>query len=122
MKNRAKCKLCGSIIESFHSTDYVMCKCAEIFVDGGDAMRCGALKWKNFVRVDDEGHEIIPRVVDSDEYVKKPNKEELLKMLDEMIDSYEKLPTHAKSKPNITSYDMLSLLLLLSSILRADSE
>ena len=33
--NKAKCKLCGDIIESTHVHDFVTCSCGEISVDGG---------------------------------------------------------------------------------------
>jgi hypothetical protein len=48
----------------------------------------------------------------------KPTKEELLAMLDEMIKSYEHLPTGAMITP-ITNYDFVSALLLLSAIARS---
>lgn|SRR6185295_4891498 len=115
MKNRAKCKLCKSIIESFHDTDYVRCSCGEIYVDGGNAFRCGATDWDNFLRVDEKGNEIAIKVEKN--ISSKPTKHDLLKMLDEMITSYEGLPPQAMINP-ITHYDFLSALLLLSSILK----
>jgi len=125
MKNRAKCKLCQSIIESFYETDYVECKCCNISVSGGLRMECAAIDWTNFIRVDDQGNEIIPKVIEkAKEDVKqlyneeKPSKEKLLEMLDEMIKSYENLPDNAKYSP-VNHYDMLSVLLLVSSILRS---
>ena len=33
--NKAKCLLCGDIIESKHVHDYKTCKCGKIAVDGG---------------------------------------------------------------------------------------
>jgi hypothetical protein len=124
MKNRAKCKLCQSIIESFHSSDYVICKCGEIAVDGGSALKCSARDWKNFLRVDDEGNEIIIQIQETDNVKllyngEKPSKKELLDMLDEMIKGIDRLPEHAKSG-FINHYDFVSSLLLLSEILRAD--
>jgi len=122
MKNRAKCKLCLSIIESFHPGDYVACKCGEISVSGGLNMLCAAKDWQNFLRVDDLGNEIVVKV-DSDvkplynEHV-KPSKEELLKMLDDMIERLESLPPNAMIAP-VTHYDLASSLILLSSIFRA---
>lgn len=122
MKNRAKCKLCQSIIESFHPSDYVMCKCGEIAVDGGDALRCIARDWDNFLRVDDEGNEIIVKIDGVD--VKplynegKPTREDLIKMLDEMIKNIEALPSHAMSAP-VTHYDLVSSLILISSIFKS---
>ena len=42
--NKAKCGLCGDIIESTYRHDFKECKCGEIFVDGGtDYFRRG---WK----------------------------------------------------------------------------
>ena len=165
MRNRAKCKLCGDIIESFHPTDVVECKCGEIAVDRGLGLGCAARDWKNFVRVDDEGNEIVVRITEGpkpkqakeviDEWKREtikqigemgleaflaeseaiekerapfrdepiessqPSKKEMLAMLDEMIKSYENLPQVAMSKP-VTHYDLLSVLLLVSSILRSD--
>ncbi len=123
MKNRAKCKLCHCIIESFHDTDYVICKCGQITVSGGLKMECSAIDWCNFLRVDDQGNEIIVKVKDLKEDVKplyneNPTREDKLKMLDEMIKTYENLPTYALQSP-ITGYDFTSALILISSILRS---
>jgi hypothetical protein len=49
----------------------------------------------------------------------KLKKKELVKLLEEMIDSIEKLPPHGKQS-FVTNYDMLSLLWLLSALFRAD--
>jgi len=53
VRNQAKCKLCGDLIESKHVHDFVECSCGEIFVDGGgDYFRRG---WKtsqdNFIPI-----------------------------------------------------------------------
>ncbi len=120
MKNRAKCKLCQSIIESFHSTDYVSCKCGEISVDGGEALKCAANDWKNFVRVDDNGSEIMVKIkedvnpLDIQE-LPKPTKRELLNMLEEMAKNIENLPQAAMLSP-VNHYDLYSALILISSI------
>lgn len=119
MKNRAKCKLCQSIIESFHKYDYVECKCGEIAVDGGDSLKCMANDFNNFVRVDEEGNEIVVTVKPKEEITHVPTKIEMLDMLDQMIKSIEALPQQAMITP-ITHYDFVSALLLLSSILRED--
>lgn len=120
MKNRAKCKLCNSIIESFHQYDMVLCKCEEIYVDAGEAMKCGAKDWKNFVRVDEDGNEVIPKYPDQETIEKssKPSKEELLQMLDDMVKSYDRLPAAALSTP-ATNADLLSILLLVRSLFDA---
>lgn len=127
MRNRAKCKKCSSVIESFHATDYISCNCGEIAVDGGPALRCYANNYENFLRVDDEGNEIVvtyksnpngeKKEKDSSDH--KPDKKELLDMLEEMIKSYERLPEHVMFAP-ITHADYLSGLLLLFSILRSE--
>ena len=135
MKNRAKCKLCLSIVESFHSDDYVECKCGEIAVDRGDAMICYAKSFDNFIRVDDEGNEIVVKLVDKEsrdainkeiesklsESAAPVSKNELIFMLTQMIDTIEALPQHAKMAP-ITHYDYLSLLVLVLALFKVDSE
>jgi hypothetical protein len=122
MKNRAKCKLCNTVIESFHSEHVDICACGQISVEGGDSLRCGAKDWNNFIRVDDQGNEIIIKV--KNENVKqldipsnKPTRKELLGMLDEMIKNIEGLPPAAMTT-HITHYDFASCLLLFSSIFR----
>lgn len=121
MRNIAKCKLCSSIIESFHSLDFVTCKCGEISVDAGESLKCFANNWENFLRIDDRGNEIVVGVEkkESSDNTKKPNKKDLLDMLDHMIKAIEILPENAMTLP-INHYDHYSLLLLLSSILRSD--
>jgi hypothetical protein len=143
MKNRAKCKLCSSVIESFHPEDYVTCKCGEIAVDGGDALKCIARNWENFIRIDDKGNEIIIKVKEKstksiqqptnetsekqDEHESdntnkanhRPSREELLDMLSEMIKSIENLPPHAMSVP-VTQYDFYSLLSIILVVLKED--
>lgn len=49
----------------------------------------------------------------------KPSRKELLEMFDEMIKSYENLPPLAMST-YVTHYDLLSSMLLVSSILKAE--
>ena len=133
MRNRAKCKLCGDIIESMHTHDYQLCKCGQIGVDGGkDYWRVLAKDWANFIRLDDEGNEIVPVIKDKEESVsddskdnkpeytpKKPNKKELIVLLEEMVKSYEGLPQNAMISP-ITHYDLLSVLMLLSALFKAE--
>lgn len=130
LKNRAKCKLCQSVIESFHRHDFVTCKCGEISVDGGDQyMKCSARDWRNFLRVDDQGNEIVVTVKDAPdtdtgektlpEEKHKPTRFELLDMLSELIKNIESLPQGAMTTP-VTHYDLLSSLMLLSEILRSE--
>lgn len=123
MKNRAKCKLCQSIIESFHEFDEVTCKCGEISISGGSVkFKTSAKNYDNFLRVDDEGNTITVKLQDQTEEIKKeeippPTKEELIEMLDTMAENIAKLPQNALSLP-ITHYDHYSALLLISTILK----
>lgn len=133
MKNRAKCKLCNDVIESFHPTDLVFCSCGQIGLDGGDSLKCMATDWRNFVRVDDDGNEVVVQVkervevtltkedIERLEGTSGPTKSELLDILSEMIKTYEALPQVAMTQP-ITHYDLLSILMLVSSIFRSDAD
>ena len=129
MKNRAKCKLCNEIIESFHRHDYVSCKCGEISIDGGlDYLRTSAKNYDNFLRVDDEGNEIKVTIKDKEEpkedipiEYKKPKKAELLSDLKNMRIGIENLPNQGIYAP-VTNYEFGSLLLLLEAIFAADGE
>lgn len=53
MRNDAKCRKCGDIIESVTRHDFVTCKCGAISVDGGQDYfrRCG--NPEDFLVVDD---------------------------------------------------------------------
>jgi len=54
-KNKARCKLCGSEVESRFTHEFVSCSCGEIFVDGGnDYWRAGAKSFSNFERILEE--------------------------------------------------------------------
>ncbi len=113
MKNRAKCKKCGIVLESLDENTWVYCQCGEIGISGGtNAFRCYASDFINFLRVDDEGNEIIV-TVQTPETPKEISSEELIKELDHMIETIEKLPDNAKLTA-INHYDFCSLLYLLS--------
>lgn len=117
MKNRAKCKLCQSVIESYFKGDYVSCKCGEISVTDGEALNCAAKDFENFLRVDDEGNEIVVTVktkMEEEDPVDKDKLDVVIEMLDHMGQSIENLPSHALSAP-VSHYDLLSLVLVLSS-------
>jgi hypothetical protein len=123
MRNRAKCKLCKEIIESFTIQDYISCKCDEISIWGGNVkLHCEANDWNNFLRVDDEGNEIVVKIKSKEEIdipSSKPTKADLIGILDEMIKNVEDLPSQAMLAP-ITHYDYCSLLILLSSLFKSD--
>lgn len=52
LRNRAQCKRCGDIIESFHAHDFKWCICEAIFVDGGlDYLYRGAVNFDEFIEL-----------------------------------------------------------------------
>ena len=128
MRNRAKCKLCEEIIESKAQHDYVICKCGEIGVDGGEAWpRCLARDWRNFIRIDDGDNEVIPTIVDKEPEVVEEKLEKIadrlttadhLGAINSMIEAIERLPDHEMIKP-ITHYDYYSMLLVVREVLRS---
>jgi len=138
MKNRAKCKLCSSIIESLAYNDYIECACGEIAIGGGEiAFQVAYKNAENFLRVDDEGNEIVPKfanetsltisVLNLPDYItssesslpgfEKSKRSELIEILDDMIKRIENLPQHAIISP-ITHADFAALMVLLSAILK----
>lgn len=138
MRNRAKCRLCGDIVESKHQHDYVSCSCEEIAVDGGNAYHRACFKNReNFIALDDDGNEIIPKHEKDEkepvpqeklaEYAKevmksppnRPSKEDLIRELDEMVKNIENLPPQALYAP-INHADFGSLLILLHAILKRE--
>jgi hypothetical protein len=129
MRNRAKCKLCKCVIESFHPTDTVTCQCGQIYVSGGASMQCGAEDFGNFILVDDNGKEHEVRTIEKDTEVgppeisqplNQPTKHELVDMLVQIVKVYEDLPDMAKQHP-VTNYDMQSALSLILCILKSET-
>lgn len=124
MRNRAKCKLCKDVLESFHKHDYVVCSCGEIGIDGGDYyFKSSARDYKNFLRLDDNDNEIPVTLKDEGsgdvfDRAKDLNKQDMLNMLDDMIKSIERLPPHAMGH-FITHSDWVSTLMLISSLFKA---
>ena len=124
MRNRAKCKLCDSILESFKKDDEVICKCGEISISGGtEIYLCSAKNWENFLRIDEEENEIVIKVENknSDGSNKPITKKELLKLLREMIESRESMPQEAMITA-INQYDILSILYLFESLFSCKDE
>jgi hypothetical protein len=136
MRNRAKCKLCGDILESFHHHDFVTCKCGEISIDGGqNYFRCSAKSFANFLRIDDQDNEIAIKYVDKEkpdtsveneqiqpkEASPQPitSKDDLIAVVNEMLGHIERLPAHAQTQP-ITHYDYQSILLLFLRFLKCN--
>ena len=128
-RNRAKCKLCESTIESFFATDYVSCTCGQIAVSGGAAMHAFAQNFDNFLRIGDadepievkykeKGQDDHADIKPDKEPQSKPTRGEMIQMLDTMIASYENLPQSAMFQPT-THSDLLSVLLLVSSLFKS---
>lgn len=130
MKNRAKCKICKEVLESFHEFDFVTCKCGEISICGGNIrLEVSAKSFDNFLRIDDLGNEIKvtvrqptdPKTESSaTEELNRPSKKDLLDLLDNMIKTMENLPQNALHNP-VTHYDMISALFLISALFNSDS-
>jgi len=133
MRNRAKCKLCQTVLESFHEFDYVKCVCDEISISGGNVRNeCAAKNWENFLRIDDSDREIAIQVIDKDDEFNDaqlklsntvlncaPSKDNLIKLLDKMVEDIENLPNQAMLSP-INHYDFCSLIMLISSIFKSE--
>lgn len=121
MENRAKCKICKSVIQSYHAQDLVFCECGEIALDGGEAMKVYANDFSNVIRVDDNGNEIIPKVIEKEDEVievkEKVTKESLIGMLEEQVNAYERLPKDAYYSPVVVA-DLVSLMMILLSIFK----
>jgi RecJ-like exonuclease len=108
MENKCQCKLCGDILKGLDN--YILyCKCNEICLDGINKLVVCNTCDDNYIELKDELIEDISN---------KPSKKELLDMLDEMVKNIENLPSNAMYTP-INHYDLMSVLLLLSSILRS---
>jgi hypothetical protein len=127
MRNRAKCKLCNDVIEVLIHNEYVSCKCGEITL--GPDLYAKATDFKNFLRIGEKDEEISVQykdkqeskdgeINDKEEFHAKPTKEELLSMLDDIIKSYESMPSWAIHAP-ISHADQLSLLMLVSSLFKS---
>lgn len=127
MKNIAKCKLCSSIIESHFMGDVVTCKCGEITVYDGAAMRMECRNIENFLRVDDLGHEIVVTYVDkhNDSKENKPinqqlegiSKAELIDFLEHKVKQFANLPDHVKLS-HVTCVDLYDFMLDVVNILK----
>lgn len=127
MRNRAKCKLCNEVIESFHRGDYVTCKCDEIAVCGGaEKLEVFAKNWSNFIRLDDEGNEIVIQLEENQISDKSQStndmlissQEDAIKMLEEFCQKIDALPSHARLE-SVTHADLSSVLKVVIDALRS---
>jgi hypothetical protein len=69
MKNKAKCKNCGDILESKHRHDWVACSCFKnapdnkgIFIDGGNEYLRGGGAFENMICFDEDDNELHVKV------------------------------------------------------------
>jgi hypothetical protein len=126
MRNRAKCRLCGDILESFTQLDVVTCSCGEISIAGGNyELISWAKDYGNFLRVDESGVEMAVKYEEN--HTGKPSEEEgagnekpitlkeLIDTLDAMVKGDEKLPDHALFAP-ITSCDLIRYMMVVRGI------
>lgn len=130
MENKAKCRLCGSIIQSYTLSDVVSCDCGEITIWGGQYEFNVAYKNKNnLLRIDDKGNEVIVRCVDTtqDEIAdpepsnEAASRKERLATLDSWISYGSNLPRHVLDAPPSLA-DLYHGLLLVSSVLHSSDE
>ena len=127
MKNRAKCRLCQTLIESFFERDFITCKCGEISVFGGDGMHTKAKDYANFLRVDEMGNEIPVKYVSVHEDEKSNgqptdapkefSKAELIEELETFIKNDLQLPDDAHIQ-HISFVDLLRYMVPILSILK----
>lgn len=125
MRNRAKCKLCKEILQSFHLYDFVHCKCGEISISGGESQyQCAAKNWENFLRLDDNDNEIGVKVKDEkkqepikEEIGHKMNRKQLLEMFESMLKNIEELPKYVMQTP-VNHYDFYTYLSAILVILK----
>lgn len=118
MRNRAKCRECGDILESFHRFDYVECKCGEIGISGGtDKFEVFYKKLESLIRIGDNDEEI--RVMEDvtgnpeeKKEIKILSQEEKTALIEEMIEIYENLPLSAKQQSaSLTDFEALLYLI-----------
>lgn len=119
MRNRAKCKLCGSILESFHEFDWVECTCKEIAISGGQVrFECAAKDWSNFLRIDDAGIEKPIQIQNKDKIkqIAPQVQESHLSSLSLYIDYFKNMPEIAMTS-YATNFDLLVLAETLMKVL-----
>ncbi len=114
MNIKGKCKKCLSVIEP-RINEIISCKCGEITFEGVARSVVCATSTDNYLEVDDQGNEIVKFEEESKKATSPPTSKELIGLLDNMIKSYEELPTYAMTTA-VNNYDMLSSLLLFRSL------
>ena len=122
VKNRAKCKVCNTIMHAKEPYIRVLCNCGRCFIElEMDKTLCGTDEWSNLVFVDDEGNEIVLNSPEETEVIpEKISKKQLIEQMKDMIRSYDNLPPRALYEPVLT-IDMKNLMLLVVGILESEN-
>lgn len=118
-RNRAKCKLCNEVIESFVLNDYVECSCGEIAISGGSYKYLVFAKdWNNLLRVSELNEEIAVTEENKAEANAESAQEEngislkdVLYSLESAATGIRNLPLHAQTS-YVTHLDHLSLIVV----------
>lgn len=128
MRNRAKCKLCKSVIESLedNAQELIACACGEIAIMGGSSHYYVEVKdkFENMLRIDDNEQEVSVKVKQSESQDTKeeameikPTRDQLLEMLLEQLRVSENLPPHVRSS-FVTYLDLEAALWLVYAIFK----
>ena len=132
--NRAKCALCGDIVESCFSYDEAVCRCGEVHVKGGElqGFKPSSGNWSNILAVDDIGNRICTDEKDSDSSAKDDSssempgqtiggisKQEMIQAFADNLASIEKLPNHVLDS-FVTTRHFLDCMLIIANILKRD--
>lgn len=135
---RALCKLCSTVIECTNSQDFFSCPCGEVTIDQAHGAFHAAIKTSvsNFICIDDEGNEIIPKYGDNFSWIDGASivdpieqngisgeinigsRRELLSIMDAMIINIDRMPQDAKYAP-VTHSDFSELLTLIVALFRS---
>jgi hypothetical protein len=107
-----------------HQHDYVECECKQIAVDGGASYwRAFSVDWKNFIRINDDGSEFVPEVVEKEtpsnlpvdtklvvvEVTKEERRKNFERSLKTLIEETERDIDHGNA-PYVTRYEIVRLL------------
>lgn len=123
MRNRAKCRLCGDILESFHEHDLVQCRCKEIAITGGNYKPHRMTRHaENFILINDDGKEeaFTPYEEKSLEQIQEQKvmtKEEAIQELENMVKFMENMREQALYS-HVTQCDLYRFMALLVFVLK----
>lgn|SRR3990167_1061146 len=120
MRNRAKCKLCGDVIESYYPADHITCSCGEIGIWGGKLeLHTFANDYANFLRVeDDESLVAVKYIADSKDKTsdEKQHPEEDGQLSINPLEQLKAFADYLRSMPNGAQYSPVTHADLASTI------